>query len=244
MNVLRFLVCCLLYLSMMFLVACAENPERHFPLNEFPNPPLDQIGVLRKGDSIDIKFPYWGDLDDSQTIRPDGNISLQLVGEVKADGLTPVQLTEKLKQLYVDKIKNPELTVIVRGLSTRTIYVGGEVFTSGEVELKDKMTVLSAVMAAGGFNKTTAEIKNVVIVRFIDNKYYATTVDLENHFNNYQTEPFFLAAQDIIYVPRTRIVELNQWVEQYIAKMLPKTGITIEATKTIGDMSTRYGYSN
>jgi len=129
-------------------------------------------------------------------------------------------------------------------LATRTIYVGGEVFTSGEVELKDKMTVLSAVMAAGGFNKTTAEIKSVIIVRFIDDKYYATSIDLETYLYNPQSKPFFLAAQDIIYVPRTRIVEINQWVEQYIAKVLPKTGITIETIKTIGDQSFRYGYSN
>lgn len=244
MNILRFPVNYLLYLSMMFLSACAENPEQRLPLSEFPTPPPDQIGILRKGDSIDIKFPYWGDLDDSQTIRPDGNISLQLVGEVKVDGLTPTQLTEKLKQLYVDKIKNPEITVIVRGLSTRTIYVGGEVFTSGEVELKDKMTVLTAVMAAGGFNKTTAELKNVVIVRFLDDKYYATSLDLEQYLHKPQTEPFFLAAQDIIYVPRTRIVELNQWVEQNISKMIPKTGTTLEATKNTGNMLLRYGYSN
>jgi polysaccharide biosynthesis/export protein len=244
MNVLRFLVRCLFCLSMIFLSACADNPKQHLPLHEFPNPAPDQIGVLRKGDSIDIKFPYWGDLDDSQTIRPDGKISLQLVGEIKVDGLTPTQLAEKLKQLYADKIKDPEITVIVRGLSTRVIYVGGEVFTSGEVELKDKMTVLTAVMAAGGFNKTTAEIKNVIVVRFVNDKYYATSLDLEQYFYNPQSEPFFLAAQDIIYVPRTKIVELNQWVEQNISKMIPKTGVTVETIKTFGDQSLRYGYSN
>ncbi|MEY3218883.1 MAG: hypothetical protein RIT27_240 [Pseudomonadota bacterium] len=229
---------------MLLLLGCAETPKQYFSLKDFPAPPADRIGILRPGDSIDIKFQYWAELDDSQTIRPDGNISLQLVGDLKVDGLTPSQLNEKLKELYKGKLKDPEITVIVRSLGARVVYVGGEVFTSGEVELKDKMTVLSAVMAAGGFNKTTAEIANVVIVRFLDDKYYATTVDLESHFNNPQTEPFFLAAQDIVYVPRTRIVELNQWVEQHIAKMLPKTGVTVEATKNTGNMSIRYGYSN
>ncbi len=228
----------------MFLISCAETPKKHLSIKDFPSPPLEHTGILRKGDSIDIKFAYWGDLDDSQVIRPDGYISLQLVGEVKADNLTPVQLAEKLKQLYADKIKDPEITVIVRSLSTRTIYVGGEVFTSGEVELKDKMTVLTAVMAAGGFNKTTAEIKSVVVVRFIDDKYYATSVDLEQYLHNPQSEPLFLAAQDIIYVPRTHIVEVNQWVEQHIAKLIPKTGLTLETIKNIGDGTLRYGYSN
>jgi|JFJP01.1.fsa_nt_gi protein involved in polysaccharide export with SLBB domain len=241
MNWLKLLV---FLFNIVLLISCAETPKQYLSIKEFPIPPVTRTDVLRKGDSIDIKFAYWGDLDDSQVIRPDGYISLQLVGEVKADNLTPVQLAEKLKQLYADKIKNPEITVIVRSLSTRTIYVGGEVFTSGEVELKDKMTVLTAVMAAGGFNKTTAEIKNVVVVRFIDDKYYATSVDLENYLHNPQSDPLFLAAQDIIYVPRTHIVEVNQWVEQHIAKLIPKTGFAVETIKTIGDQSFRYGYSN
>jgi len=45
-------------------------------------------------------------------------------------------------------------------------------------------------------------------------------------------------------VPRTRIVEVNQWVEQHIAKLIPKTGFTLETIKTMGDKSLRYGYSN
>lgn len=233
-----------IYLSILLLTACAETPKQYYSLKDFPSPPADRIGVLRPGDSIDFKFQYWPELDDSQTIRPDGNISLQLIGEIKADGLTSAQLNQKLKELYANKIKDPEITVIVRSLGARAIYVGGEVFTPGEVELKDKMTTLSAVMAAGGFNKTTAEIKNVVIVRFINDKYYSTSVNLEEHFQNPQSEPFFLAAQDIVYVPRTRIVELNQWVEQNISKMIPKTGATLEATKNTGNMSIRYGYSN
>lgn len=233
-----------IYLSLLLLVSCAEAPKHYYSLKDFPSPPIDQIGILRAGDSLDFKFQYWPELDDSQTIRPDGNISLQLVGEIKVDGLTPAQLNQKLKELYADKIKNPEITVIVRSLGARAVYVGGEIFTPGEVELKDKMTVLSAVMAAGGFNKTTAEIKNVVIIRFLNDKYYATTVDLESYINSPQSEPVFLAAQDIVYVPRTKIVELNQWVEQNISKMIPKTGATLEATKNTGNMSIRYGYSN
>lgn len=233
-----------IYLSLLLLVSCAETPKHYYSLKDFPSPPIDQIGILRAGDSLDFKFQYWPELDDSQTIRPDGNISLQLVGEVKVDGLTPAQLNQKLKELYADKIKNPEITVIVRSLGARAVYVGGEIFTPGEVELKDKMTVLSAVMAAGGFNKTTAELKNVVIIRFLNDKYYATTIDLESYINSPQSEPVFLAAQDIVYVPRTKIVELNQWVEQNISKMIPKTGATLEATKSTGNMSIRYGYSN
>lgn len=234
--------CCIAVI--LLLTACANISEQYPVSKDFPPPPIDRIGILRPGDSIDVKFQYWPELDDSQTIRPDGNISLQLIGEVKADGLTANQLNQKLKELYASKLREPEITVIVRSLGARLVYVGGEVFTSGEVELKDKMTALSAVMAAGGFNKTTAEIKNVVIVRFIDDKYYATTVNLEEHLLNPQSEPVFLAAQDIIYVPRTKIVELNQWVEQHIAKMLPKTGITVETTRTTGNTSARYGYTN
>jgi polysaccharide biosynthesis/export protein len=233
------------YLSVVFLVvACAETPKQYLSLKEFPSLPSDRVGVLRPGDTVDFKFQYWPELDDSQVIRPDGNVSLQLIGEVKAEGLTPIQFNQKLKELYTAKIKNPEITVIVRSLGARAVYVGGEIFTPGEIELKDKMTVLSAIMAAGGFNKTSAELKNIVVIRFLDNKYYATMVDLEAYLNNPQSEPLFLAAQDIVYVPRTRIIELNQWVDQNISKMLPKTGIVIDTTKSTGNATIHYGYSN
>ncbi len=209
---------------------------------EFPQIPPESVGLLRPGDGIDIKFQYWPEMDDSQNIRPDGKITLQMLDDVQAAGLRPDELDEELTKLYQDKLKEPELSVIVRSLANRAVLVTGEVFTPGEIELKTNMTLLEAIMASGGFNKSTAELSNVIVLRHLKGKRYATALNLHNTLIAKESEPFYLASQDIIYVPRTRIIDLNDWVEQYVTKMFPSTGaITYEVTKSTGNASMRYG---
>ncbi len=234
----------MLFSLMVLLTACAKTHKAVLVKNhsEFPTIAKESIGILRAGDSIDIKFQYWSDMDDSQTIRPDGNITLPMIDDVQAAGLTPEQLDEKLTQLYETKLKQPEISVIVRSLASRVVYISGEVFTPGEMELKNKTTALSAIMAAGGFNKSTAELSNVIIIRHLNGKRYAAAINLHDALTKPETEPFYLTSLDIVYVPRTRIVDLNDWVDQHIAKMIPSLGpLNYEITKTTADGSIRYG---
>ncbi len=208
----------------------------------FPKVPAESVGVLQPGDGIDIKFQYWSEMDDSQTIRPDGKITLQMLDDVQAAGLTPEQLDAKLTQLYQDKLKEPELSVIVRSLANRSVFVTGEVFTPGEIELKNKMTLLGAIMSAGGFNKSTAELSNVIVIRHLNGKRYAAALNLHNMLMAPESDPFYLTSQDIVYLPRTRIVDLNDWVDQHITKMIPSTGsFTYEITRSTENGGVRYG---
>jgi len=231
----------------MFLVGCTNTHKATLLSNytQFPQIPSQSIGVLHPGDSIDIKFQYWPEMDDSQTIRPDGKITLQMIDDVQAAGLEPEELDHKLTKLYEAKLKEPELSVIVRSLANRSVFVTGEVFTPGEVELKNEMTALSAIMSSGGFNKSTAELSNVIIIRHLNGKRYAAAINLHSKLTAKESKPFYLTAKDIVYVPRTRIVDLNDWVEQHITKMLPSTGsISYEITRSNDNGSTRYGVGN
>ena len=69
-------------------------------------------------------------------VRPDGTITLQLVGKVKAQGKTPEALRNDLLRLYGPELKKPKIEVLVRNKSDRKVYVSGEVKTPGSVELK------------------------------------------------------------------------------------------------------------
>ncbi len=232
----------IILLSMMWLFTACSSAPPLLSLKSFPKPPDQANGALQPGDSIDIKFQYWPELDDSQTIRPDGKITLQLVDDVAVAGLTSAQVDALLTKLYADKLKNPEISVIVRSLANRFVYVTGEVFTPGGIELGNKMTLLSAIMSAGGFNKTAADTSNVVVVRFSDEKYHATAINLEENLTQAESEPFYLAAHDVVYVPRTKIYDLNQWVEQYISRMLPATGaFSYQVSKPQGNEIIQYG---
>jgi protein involved in polysaccharide export with SLBB domain len=187
-----------------------------------PEPKL----ILGPGDVLDFKFFYNPELNDSQTVRFDGRISLQLIGEVMAQGKAPMELQEEISKLYTSQLRRPETTVVVRSLANRRVYVGGFVRTPGLIEMRTRMTALEAIMQAGGFDMWRAEIKNVVIIRHKDNQRYGCALDFSGELEGKATQPFYLEPLDIVYVPRTTISRVNLWIDQYINQILPKTGFT------------------
>src|SRR6266567_3591819 len=128
-----------------------------------PQPGLPTISgpyILQPGDDLEIKAYNNPELSQSVKVRPDGNISLLLLDDVPAAGITPAKLGENLSQAYSQYFRNPKLTVIVRSFSNLNVYVGGEVVNPRLLPLTGKITVSQAVLAAGGF-KSTAKLQDV-----------------------------------------------------------------------------------
>lgn len=215
-------------LLMLFAAGCQTTKpaktalEMSSDVAPAPEPKL----ILGTGDILDFKFFYNPELNDNQTVRPDGKITLQLIGEVMARGKAPLELQEEITKLYASQLRRPEATVIVRTLANRRVYVGGHVNTPGLIELKTQMTALEAIMQAGGFNVYTAEPSNVVLVRHKDGKRYGCALDYSGTLQGKETQLFYLEPLDIIYVPRTKISRVNLWIDQYINLMIPRVGFT------------------
>jgi len=202
------------------LSGCASNgPEEPSP--DWPEP-AEPVLLLQPGDNLQIKFAYWPELDEEQLIRPDGMIALQLIGEVKAQGSSPDQLREELLARYASKLKNPEIAVIVRSFDSRRVYVGGEVRTPGVVPLQGRMTAMQAIMAAGGFLKPSAKLAQVLVVRRRDDKQYAKLIDLRAPLETNQSQPFYLEPFDVVCIPPKNIDKVDQWVEQYVNRVIPR----------------------
>jgi protein involved in polysaccharide export with SLBB domain len=182
--------------------------------------------ILGSGDVLDFKLFYNPELNDSQTIRFDGKVTLQLIGEVMAQGKAPIELQEEISKLYASQLRRPEATVIVRSLANRSIYVGGFVRKPGLIEMKTRMTALEAIMEAGGFDMWRAEVKNVVIIRHKNNQRYGCALDFSGELKGEAVQPFYLEPMDIVYVPRTTISAVNLWIDQYINQIIPKIGLT------------------
>lgn len=178
--------------------------------------------LLRAGDVLEIQFIHWPELNQNQAIRPDGKLSLPLVGEQHAEGRTPAQFRDQLLEAYRDKLKDPEINVVVSGLESHRVYVGGEVQAPGVIPLTGRMTPLQAIMQAGGHIKESAQMSNVVVLRREGEQQYAMAIDLAKPMRTPQSEAFFLEPYDIVYVPRTGIDRVNQWVEQYINRIIPR----------------------
>ena len=111
--------------------------------------------------------------------------------------------------------------------------------TPGIVRMPGTLSVLEATMQAGGFDMREAEVRNVVIIRHKDNQRYAYSVNLKSALAGNQTEEFFLEPKDIVYVPRTEIAKLGQWIDQHINKIIPDTGVIF--TRRSGDTTIGVG---
>jgi polysaccharide export outer membrane protein len=86
-------------------------------------------------------------------IRPDGKITMPLIGEVQAGGLTPMQLTKNLTELLTKYINSPDVTVFVTDVRSKKYYIDGEVNRPGSFPLITPTTILEALSNAGGFRE-------------------------------------------------------------------------------------------
>lgn len=189
--------------------------------------PTDERGIMEAGDDLDIKFYYRPELNESQTIRPDGKITLQLIGDVQAAGTTPSSLEKTLKDKYRGLIERNEITVLVRRLSQRVVYVGGAVQRPQAVPMASGMTALGAIMTAGGHDPVSAAMGDVVVLRAEGARYRGYRVDLAATLDGRQARPFYLRQGDIVYVNYSRIYDLDLWIDQHINRLVPSFGLTI-----------------
>lgn len=181
---------------------------------------------LQPGDNLDIKFFYNPELNENVTIRPDGMISLQLVDEVQAAGLTPSQLDEVLTKKYGSELRQATISVILKDFGGQRIYVGGEVRTPQEINPVGRINALQAIMDAGGF-KNNAKLSSVVIVsKGSDNHPAARIVDLESALTGeLPEEVYMLKPFDMVYVPRTKLAKASQFILQIYSFIPPVVGI-------------------
>jgi polysaccharide export outer membrane protein len=119
---------------------------------------------LVPGDKLRIEVYKDPQLSQSLQVRPDGKITLPLVGDVDAAGLTPLVLRDQLTTALKEYITNPVVTVIVVEAQPTSIYVVGEVNSPGAIPLGTSLTVLQALALAGGL-KDFANVKNIRVLR-------------------------------------------------------------------------------
>ncbi|HEU5080718.1 MAG TPA: polysaccharide biosynthesis/export family protein [Opitutaceae bacterium] len=157
--------------------------------------------TLREGDVIKISVPGAASLDSVQTIRRDGRIALPLIGEVQATGKTPLELQNELVALYAPQVVSKEVTVTVVS-STFPAFVTGAVLRPGKIASDHALTVLEAIMEAGGYDAAKADLKAVKVVRQLPNgRTESFNVNVKSLLDGTQTEPFYLRPSDMVIVP-------------------------------------------
>jgi polysaccharide biosynthesis/export protein len=127
-------------------------------------PSIPEEYRMSAGDKLRIEVYKDPQLSQSVQVRPDGKITLPLIGDIEATGKTPIQLRDTIGAALKEYVTNPTVTVIVVEATTATAYVMGEVNHPGAVNLSAPLTVLQALAIAGGL-KDFANAKNIRILR-------------------------------------------------------------------------------
>ena len=162
--------------------------------NAAPNANVPADYVIGADDLLSIV--YWRDKDMSAdvAVRPDGHISLPLLNDVQAAGLTPSQLRSNLVEASKKYFEDPSITVVVKQMNSRKVFITGEVAKPGPYPLTGPTTVLQLISIAGGL-RDYAEGKKIIVVRNENGKQttlpfnYKDVVSRKNLKQNIELQP-------------------------------------------------------
>lgn len=170
--------------------------------------PAQEAYILGPGDTLDIVVYGEPDLFRTVTVKPDGAVSLALLGEVKAAGRTTTQLAADLTRLYGKYLKQPLISVTVREFRVDRIYILGQVSRPGEYQLRPGIGIMELLANAGG-PTGRADLAKVVVIR---GRTEAQQLNLLEAFATNRNPDVKLLAGDVLFVPETdkRIVVLGQ----------------------------------
>jgi protein involved in polysaccharide export with SLBB domain len=202
------------------LLGCAQGGA---PRVAAPQPVAPGEYRIQRGDELEIRFALNPELDSSNIVLPDGRISLQLVGDLYAEGLTPAELTEQLRNAYSTELRDPDIAVNVARMAAR-IYVGGHIERPGEYAWSRQITAMQAIARAGGFSETADTNRVIVVRRDKSGAEQKIEIDIEDATSDGgKNRDVYLAPYDLVMVPSSTVADVNKWMDQYIRKNIPFT---------------------
>ncbi|SDE79480.1 protein involved in polysaccharide export, contains SLBB domain of the beta-grasp fold [Terriglobus roseus] len=189
-------------------------PPAHYTLEEYR---------LAPGDELSINFPNNAELNHSGPIGPDGRVSIPLLGNVMLAGDTSTQaasiITNVLRDRGIAANAVPDITIMRYGT---TVYVGGQVKLPGAIQLASGMDVLQAIIAAGGMTDMARTGQVAIIRRTSDNHANVFYVSVKDYIKGSPNGAIAtLEPRDVVFVPRSKITEVDMWIDEYINKTIP-----------------------
>lgn len=151
-------------------------------------------------DILDVQVWKNAELSRTVPVRPDGKVSLPLVNDIQAAGLTPTKLREQLTARLAEFVESPEVSVIVREVHSVKVAVVGSVRMPGRYEVKSPATVLEMIAQAQGLTEFAAR-DHIVVIRQVEG---GTTTRVPFNYRKAaesEKDNFFVRAGDIIFVP-------------------------------------------
>lgn len=200
-----------LILGLFGLTSMAGSAQVRQPIVPFPHTATSSSAPAAAGATADyvigptdvLSIVVWGerDLSSEVTVRPDGKISLPLINDVVAGGLTPEQLRQRLTDSAKRFVESPEVTVVVRQVNNNRAFITGQIAHPGPYVLSGPTTVLQLIAMAGGFTDF-ADQKHVLITRIENGVQRAFTFNYDDVVKRQDMrQNLVLKAGDTVVVP-------------------------------------------
>ena len=186
--------------------APAQAPQAAPAPQSAPSPAASPVTVpadyvVGPEDVLGIVFWRERDMSADVVVRPDGRISLPLLNDVDVDGLTPDQVRERITELSKKFIEDPNVTIVVKQINSRKVYITGNVERPGTFPLLRSTTVLQLIALAGGL-KEFANAGEIVLVRNEGGKQVSFTFNYDQLKNRKNlSQNIALKPGDTIIVP-------------------------------------------
>jgi polysaccharide export outer membrane protein len=170
--------------------------------------------LLRPGDTLQLQYRLTPDLNQTVSVQPDGYIDLNVAGEVQVAGLTVTQAHDLIVQKESEHLNNPELNLILEEFTRPYVVVAGEVTKPGQIEMRDNMTALSAILLSGGFTQSAKSGQVIVFRKFNDTIDEVKQLNLTRVNNTLQLEKdMALQPGDLILVPHDKVSRLQHYMQ-------------------------------
>jgi polysaccharide export outer membrane protein len=167
-----------------------------------PQPQAQKEYIIGSGDILSIAT--WKEPDfsvDAVLVRIDGKITFPLLDDIKAEGLSPMQLKTILEKGLKDYVEEPVITVTIQSPNSKRFYILGEVIRTGEYPLVKNLTVLQAFALAGGFTEWASK-KEIILFRREGGKDTTLRINYKNIIKGKDfSQNVFIKADDTIIVP-------------------------------------------
>ncbi len=155
---------------------------------------------MQPGDTISITFRYATNFNTIQKVGLDGTLNLDVAGQVKAVNKTVLQLQAELTPLYQSQAKDDPITVKILAPET-AVYVAGAVIRPGKIPMERPMTVIEAIMEAGGYDPLQANLANVTVLRVEDGRQRTYEINVKRVLAGKDDAAFYLKPFDIVRIP-------------------------------------------
>jgi polysaccharide export outer membrane protein len=174
--------------------------QQHTGSTVIPRAYGDSEFRLGPDDVIEVSVYQDKTLDRTVPVRPDGKISLPLIGEMPASGKTATELQKEIALRLKQFVADPTVTVVVKEVNSPKISVLGEVKSPGMYKIKDRATLLDAIALAGGLTEYAKRNKIVVIRTDSNGPPHQFKLNIDDQIKGRSTEPFYVLPYDKIYI--------------------------------------------